>query len=153
MNSKEKFPDDDDENWEIPPEIVQLAEKYSGKLLPKKSKAKYDNCFTNFEKWCESKNVRNIDESVMIAFFGQLCEKFAASTVWSQYSMIKASLIAKRDIDISKYKRLTAMLKQNSVGYKPKKAKILTAREVETFLANAPDEIHLITKVNLVMST
>ena len=40
-------------------------------------------------------------------------------------------------------------LKQNQVGYKPKKAKIFTKEEIDKFLLSAPDDEFLMKKVRL----
>lgn len=45
----------------------------------------------------------------------------------------------------------TAYLKRQSEGYKPKKSKILTEENVETFINIAPNEMYLSTKVSIEM--
>jgi hypothetical protein len=50
------------------PEISALAFKAVASLLPSKSRDKYEKSYNIFT-WRTSKNVRNIDEEVMLAFF------------------------------------------------------------------------------------
>jgi hypothetical protein len=51
------------------PEISALALKAVASLLPSKSRDKYEKSYNIFNSWRTSKNVRNIDEEVMLAFF------------------------------------------------------------------------------------
>jgi hypothetical protein len=51
------------------PEISALAPKAVASLLPSKSRDKYEKTYNIFNSWRTSKNVRNIDEEVMLAFF------------------------------------------------------------------------------------
>ncbi|XP_031355976.1 uncharacterized protein LOC116180226 isoform X2 [Photinus pyralis] len=74
-----------------------------------------------------------------------------SSTMWSQYSMIKALLNLKHGLDISKYMKLRAYLKKQNEGYTPKKSKVFTKEQFEDFLNNAPDEQYLGIKVVLVI--
>ena len=71
------------------------------------------------------------------------------STLWSKYSMIKAVLSVKENIEINKFSRVIAFLKRNSVGYEPTKSKVLTRQEIDTFLTNADDMKYLLIKVSL----
>ena len=71
------------------------------------------------------------------------------STLWSKYSMIKAVLSVKENIEINKFTRVISFLKRNSVGYEPTKSKVLTRQEINTFLVNADDAKYLLIKVSL----
>ena len=51
--------------------------------------------------------------------------------------MIKVVLSVKENIETNKFARVIAFLKRNSVGYEPKKSKVLTREEINTFLTNA----------------
>lgn len=70
-----------------------------------------------------------------------------SSTLWSIYSMLKATISLKENIDISKYSNLTAYLKRKSVGYRAKKSKVFKRSEINQFISEAPDEIYLMMKV------
>ncbi|OXU22028.1 hypothetical protein TSAR_015163, partial [Trichomalopsis sarcophagae] len=49
----------------------------------------------------------------------------------------------KDNVDISQYNEFIAFLKRQSTVYKGKKSKVLTSTEIDQFLTQAPDEIHL----------
>lgn len=61
--------------------------------------------------------------------------------------MLKATLSVKENMDIGTFKRVLAFLKRKSVGYEPKKSKVLSRDEVNTFLREADDEKYLMIKV------
>lgn len=82
-----------------------------------------------------------------MAYFEEKSKLWKASTLWSNFSMIKASLQIKNNVDISKYYKLIAFLKRKSVGYRPKKSKIFTSEQINTFLNEAPDTKYLMIKV------
>lgn len=63
--------------------------------------------------------------------------------------MLKATLSVKENLDIGTYKRVTAFLKRKGVGYEPKKSKVLSREEVNTFLREADDEVYLMIKVEI----
>jgi integrase len=142
----------DSDNLEdnTPPEIGNLAKEVTLNLLPSKSRIKYEKTYELFKSWCSSKKVNNVTENVLIAYMSTRSKTLAPSTLWSIYSMLKTTLNVKENLDISRFNKLTAFLKQQNVGYKPKKSKILNKDEVKTFLLTAHDDVHLLHKVILI---
>lgn len=67
----------------------------------------------------------------------------------SIHSMLKTTLSSHEDIDVSSFSRLKRLVKNCSKGYQPKKALTLRWDQIENYLKNAPDEIDLAHKVNL----
>lgn len=61
--------------------------------------------------------------------------------------MLKSTLLHYNNVDISPYSRLTAFLKEKSVGFESKKFKVFSAEEINRFLAEAQDEHYLAMKV------
>jgi hypothetical protein len=61
--------------------------------------------------------------------------------------MLKSTLLAYHNVNLSDYEKLTPFLKQNAVGYKPKKAKIFLKEDMDRFLLTAPDDSFLMKKV------
>lgn len=61
--------------------------------------------------------------------------------------MLKDTINIKNDTDIAKYPKLKAFLNRQSDGYKAKKAKILTADQINEFIIKAPNEEYLYLKV------
>jgi hypothetical protein len=84
----------------------------------------------------------------MLSYFLNIKKKYAASSMWSKYSMPKTTIKIHKNIDLSKYGKLTAFLKSVSKGYKVKKSKVLERKHIEEFLTGAPDEQCLMFKVN-----
>lgn len=141
--------DDDVEMSGTPPELVAAAENVTLNLLPNKSREKYEFAYKRFKAYCFEKNTTSRSENVMIAYFSDLSTKLKASTLWSNYSMLRATLSTKEDIDISKYLKLRIFLKRQSDNYKPTKSQVLSNEQIEAFLTQAPDNTYLMNKVRL----
>ncbi|KAK4885519.1 hypothetical protein RN001_001790 [Aquatica leii] len=67
------------------------------------------------------------------------------------YSMLQCSLNLHQNVDISKFNKLHALLKQASVGYVPKKSKILEEDNINKFINEADNELYLAMKVVLII--
>ncbi|XP_031327417.1 uncharacterized protein LOC116181409 isoform X2 [Photinus pyralis] len=136
-----------------PPDVLAIAKTATNDLIPTKSSRVYNHAYERFLTWCNEKNITNYSENVLLAYFCELATnlKMKSSTMWSQYSMIKALLNLKHGLDISKYMKLRAYLKKQNEGYTPKKSKVFTKEQFEDFLNNAPDEQYLGIKVVLVI--
>lgn len=131
-----------------PPDIVEAAQITSLKLLPEKSRKRYERAYEQFLAWRRNKKITSsFSENVLLAYMDKLSKTIKPSSLWTQYSMLRTTLYVNHNVDISKYLKLRALLKRLSVGYKPKKAKILTKQEVNEFLSKAPDEKFLFAKV------
>lgn len=139
------------EEFEEKPEfdLKKAAEEVTKEILPSKSRKIYEQQYETFLKWCREKEVTNFSEDALLVFFSEKAKKVASSTIWSHYSMIKTMLNVKHNIDLSKFSKLTSLLKRKNVGYKPKKSKVLTAEQVDKFLMEAPDDTFLMVKVSI----
>ncbi|KAK5647881.1 hypothetical protein RI129_002773 [Pyrocoelia pectoralis] len=133
-----------------PPDVIDATNEANLKLLPAKSKKLYEGAHKKFIDWQAQKKCSSFSERVMLAYFLEVSKNMKPSTVWSHYSMVKTTLNIYNDTDISKYLKLKAFLKQNSKGYKSKKSLIFSKADVNTFLSEASDETHLLTKVILI---
>lgn len=140
---------EEDEMLCTPPEIEEAARSATLSLLPKKSKERYLNAYERFNEWCKGKRAPVITEKVVLAYFAERSRELKSSTLWSEYSMVKSTLIANDHCDISKMAKLLAFLKRNSEGYRPKKAKIFTREQITKFLKEAPDTTYLMMKVRV----
>nr|XP_034828518.1 uncharacterized protein LOC117985835 [Maniola hyperantus] len=85
-----------------------------------------------------------------MTYFEELAEKYKPSTLWCVYSMLKATVKARDDIDVKDYTNLTNFIKRASKGFKSKKANVLSSEHIQKFLDEAPDIIYLVTKVALI---
>ncbi len=130
-----------------PMETIEAAGEASADILPEKSKARYQQAYDNFQKWKISNSTISNSQRVIMAYFTGLAEKYSPSTLWSTYSMLKATLNISEGVDISKYTQLIAMLKKMATGYVTKKVFIFEATEIQKFIDNAPDVLWLDVKV------
>lgn len=126
-----------------PPELRQAANAAAGELLPAISRAKYDAVYKKFRDWIK-KRAAPITETVVFVYFDELKQTYAPTTLWSTYSMLKATLELNDNIDISKFSKVLAMLKRYSDGYKSKKANVLSEDHVQRFLQAASDSNFLV---------
>jgi hypothetical protein len=132
-----------------PPKITEAARNTSLNLLPEKSRERYKIAYKQFMDWRTVKNIKSsYSENVLLAYFGELCEKVKPNSLWVHYSMLRSSLIVYHNVNISEYLKLRAFLKRKSDGYKPKKSKTLTSEQINQFLLKAPDDKYLFTKVD-----
>ena len=91
--------------------------------------------------------MKTFSEYVLLAYLSHLAENHATNTLWSQYSMLRSTLIIHRDIDISKFAKLKAYLKRQSDGYLSKKSNVSTPDNINRFPKEASDDTHLLQKV------
>lgn len=132
-------------------EKPNIANENSGHLLPAKSKDLYENAYKRFEKYMLERGVSAVTETIMIDYMAELSKRFKSSSLWSNYSMLKGTLNLSHNIDISKFFKLRAFLKQQNIGYKAKKCKIFTKSQFRRFL-RAPDKKYLMHKVDILVS-
>lgn len=134
-----------------PPEIREQAIAATLDLLPAKSRKLYEKEYDLFMHWCKQKTVSNISESVLLTYLSEKAKTFKCSSLWSKFSMLKAVLNVKNNVDVSNYQKVKAFLKRQSTGYRAKKSKVFDRAHVERFLLEAPDEKFLMLKVVLIM--
>lgn len=138
---------DSEIDMNTPPDIVNAATIATNNLLPEKSRAKYEKAYRDFLSWRMDKNTTSLSENVLLAYFEDLSKKFKSASLWTIYSMVKSTLNIKHQVDISKYFKLTTLLKRKSEGYIAKKAKTFSPEEINKFLNDAPDQLYLQSKV------
>lgn len=144
--------DDDCSISGTPPELTEAVNTASLDLLPKKSKEKYNYSYNRFMEYRKNKNASSFSENVVMAYFLELGSKMKSSTLWSNYSMLKATFAIRHNVNISKYPKLRSLLKRQGEGYRPKKAKILTKEQINTFIQEASDNEYLMIKVSRITS-
>lgn len=153
MNSGIFDHDDSTNISSTPPEIVKIAETAMENSLPGKSRDLYNKAYQNFQRWRESKKAQSFSEKVLLAYFSEMAEKMQPSTLWSRYSMIKSVMKNQQNIDIANYHNLVSFLKRKSAGFHSKKSKILTSKDIQKFLSDAPDNQYLAIKVPIILET
>jgi integrase len=128
--------------------IQDAANIACGSLLPAKSKVRYNICFESFMNWCASKDIEEISENVLLAYFLEKANVLKSPTsLWSEYSMLKLTISIYKNLDISKFQRLKAFLKRKNDGYQPKKSQVFTSEEITKFLQEAQNDTYLMKKV------
>lgn len=133
---------------ELPDNVKKLVAEAKGTLIPQKSKNRYELCYSQFTEWqCLNQLQGNITEEVILAYLASQGKRLAPTSLWSYYSMLKNMLKIKDNIDIGKFHTVINFLKNQSKGYKPKKAFVFTEEQVYEFLETAPDETFLAAKV------
>lgn len=133
-------------------EINEEASIATLDLLPRKSRTQYQIAYNKFVKWCQEKGVSgSYTENIFLAYFAERAKVWQSSTLWANYSMIKAMLRIDKNVDISKHYKLIAYLKRQAEGYRPKKSNILTSSQIEQFLKCAPDNEFLFMKVAAIL--
>ncbi|XP_071553455.1 uncharacterized protein [Temnothorax nylanderi] len=120
--------------------------------LPKKSVDRYNLVYNTYKKWqIEHKtSLSNCEENNLIVYFKDLSKKLKPSTLWSVWSILKSTLNSRDNVNIDNFLSLKALVKNNSKGYKPKKSLVLKWDEILKFINNAPDYVHLASKVILI---
>ena len=89
----------------------------------------------------------HLTENVLLAYFSDRSKSMKPTTLWSEYSMVRACLTVKENVGIKKHPKLLAFLKRNSAGFRSKKSKTLNRTLILEFLKEAPDSLYLMKKV------
>ncbi|KAB0796248.1 hypothetical protein PPYR_10309 [Photinus pyralis] len=138
----------DEELTSTPPELRELADNAVNDLVLSKSKNEYQKEYEKFESWRIENKVQTLTENVLLAYFEILSKTYKSSTLWKTYSMLRLMINIRQNVDISKFMKLQAFLKRLSVGFVPKKSKILEYNDIEKFISSAPDMDYLIIKAS-----
>ena len=142
--------DSEEEDLVLPSELVET--KYVPlTAVPDKSNKRYMTVYNEFKTWLETKNIATLTEDTLINYFKEVSKTLTSATLWSRYSMLKTTLRVYDDIDISVYRNLSAYLKKENEGYKPKKSKTFTTNDITKFCREAPDVEYLATKVRIIL--
>ena len=135
---------------ETPSHSIEKANMTVDESVPKKLMPRYETTYDTFVKWQIQQGKKSFAEDVLVAYFHDLAKKYKPTTLWSMYSMLKTTILSKQKINIRNYKQLLAFVKKKNTGYQCKKSKVLTTDQVNKFLTEAPDDLYLDLKVNIV---
>lgn len=120
-------------------------------LLPEKSRTVYFTEYDRFVSWRAEQDSKVVDEDYVSRYFEHLSTMFQPSSLWAKFSMLRATLIFKESIDISKFYKLKKFLKEKNEGFERKKSKVFTEEEIRKFMQEAPDKKYLIHKLVTIM--
>lgn len=133
------------------PGLVEAANSTSELLLSTTSQSRYEAVYQSFIKWKIEKKANSFSENVLLAYFSELKNKYLPSSILSKYSMLHSMIKIQNGVDISRYTKLLAFIKNNSKNFTSKKAKILTSYQIQEFLNKAPNEQYLAIKVSIIL--
>ena len=131
----------------VPDEIQKTAATTTALILPQKSKLRYENIYNLFTKWMVMKKCKTITEDVILAYLAEKSEIVKSSTLWSIYSMLKSTILAKNNVNIATFPKVIAFLKRKNVGYKAKKSEVFSGEQINKFIKEADNETYLMLKV------
>lgn len=141
---------DKDKNFACTSDWPDLASSSTENSLSARSKEQYNKTYASFISWQQQSHTNSLSENVLLAYFTTLAKTMKPSTLWATYSKLRGTIELKNNVDISNYDKLRAYLKNQSVGFTPKKSKILSDEHIKQFLLYAPDYKFLFTKVALI---
>lgn len=140
---------DPDEEPSTPPEVRAIAEQATASLLPSKSKPIYDKNHDAFISWCKARHILDgyYSETILLAYFSELSARYASTTLWSKFSMLRTTLTAHGFASLGALGKVAAFLKRAGEGKDIKKSSVFTRADIERFLCETPDEQYLHIKV------
>lgn len=132
-----------------PPELRQLANETAGVLVPDVSKARYDKVYQRFQSWCEEKKVAKgyASENIVLAFLREMSSKYAASTLWSMFSMLKKTLRSYERLDLGEMPMAMDFLKKLDKGQARKKSAAFSRDAIEKYMREAPEPACMVIKL------
>lgn len=119
--------------------------------LPPKSAAVYLKAYDQFIEWKTSKKLSKIDENLLLVYFDEMRKKYAPTSLWSKWSMLRTVIQNKHGIDMAAFGSVKNLLKRHNQGHEKKKSKVFREEDVKKFLSDAPDRIYLAHKVVMIL--
>lgn len=130
-----------------PPDLREAANVVREQRLPEKSRDDYLKAYDDFLKWHKMKHVPDgyVTSNVVMAYFKDLSEAYAPSTMASRLSMLKATLMLKNQMAASiDWEPLEKWVYTKRDKWDAKKSAIFTRAQVDAFIS-LQDE-HLLMK-------
>jgi hypothetical protein len=90
---------DYDSESDTPPEVTERANAAIAIIIPGKSKIQNERAYIQFREWYTTKNVVRISEKMLLAYLDEKSAKLKPPTLWSTFSMLKAMLNVKENIN------------------------------------------------------
>lgn len=116
---------------EMPLELMENAKLASMDTLPQKSQENYLKIHKIFKDWQNGHGVKTITSDLILAYIHELNKKkIKPTTMWAYFSMLKATLSVKDNVDIGEFHQVKAYLKKKSSGYKSVKASVFTEQGI-----------------------
>ncbi|XP_057657622.1 general transcription factor II-I repeat domain-containing protein 2A-like [Diorhabda carinulata] len=99
-----------DSESDIPFEVRETANAAVGSSITEKLRSIYALANQKFEEWFNLKNIKNINEKVLIAYSENL-KTLKAATLWTTHSMLRSELTVRKNVNI-KYTILLVGMKR-----------------------------------------
>lgn len=131
-------------------DLSEEAQRIQEETLPP-SRELYKQVFGKFKEWALEKNYVGTPEDLILVYLKHLSEKYAPSTLWSKYSMLRSMILIENNVDISNYAKVKSFIKQKNIGYEAKKSRVFTEEEVQKFVNDASDIDFLAHKVYTIL--
>lgn len=132
----------DEVNRSTPPDLRVAADNMREQRLPEKSKDDYIAAFNQFMAWHAMKKVPQdyVTMNVVMAYFMDLAEVYAPSTLASRLSMLKATIPLRiKNLGALNWEPLEKWVYTKRDKWNAKKSAVFTREQVEVFL-RLPDE-------------
>ncbi|KAJ8909729.1 hypothetical protein NQ315_014380 [Exocentrus adspersus] len=126
----------------VPDDVLLEANSALSKIISEKSKLLYEKEYINFCEWRNKKQVRGVNDKIIMAYISEKSKRVKSSSLWSYYSQLKKMLSVKENVDISSI---------NLRVISQKKSHVFTREDLEKFLDTAPDINYLLLKIVLIM--
>ena len=81
------------------------------KLLPAKSRKRYEQVYQLFTEWQSEKKCSSFSEEILIVYLNEKAIKLKPSSLRSIYSMLRVTIKLNQNIDIANYGKLKSILK------------------------------------------
>ena len=139
----------DEKGSEATPELLAAVLEAESSLLPTRSRTLYEKTYAEFEEWCRKNSVPGqYNSNVVLCYFAAIAKMGKIASLWPKFSMLKATINLKHNVDIGKYYKVVQFIKRQNEGYIPKKSNVLEKENVIAFLCTAPDHDFLSIKVH-----
>jgi integrase len=132
-----------------PPELRQIANETAGVLVHDVPKHRYDKTYRRFKSWCETKNVAKgfASENVILGFLREMSATYAASTLWSMFSMLKKTLRSYDRLDLGDMPTAMDFLKKLDKERTKKKSAVFSRSDIERYMREAPEPECMVIKL------
>lgn len=128
-------------------ETITASDDTGQQPLPEKSADRYLKAYERFAQWQKSQNTDSFGEEILVAYFAESAKTYSHATLWSMYSMLKATISSHHLVDISRYAALLAFLSNKNGSWISRKVNVISDDEIQKFLVEAPDSKYLAIKV------
>lgn len=133
-----------------PPKLKEQINKESERMIPSTSKKEYDRIYNDFKKYLVAQKTTKISSSTVFGYFTYLATEkiFVYSTLWKNYSALKAELKIHENFDISKFDKIVPYICSFKKGYVAKKSLIFEQDQIDKFMSDAPNSEYLLHKIS-----